>query len=79
MTTPEQEHEQRVRGHALMLLTERWGEWYLIGFDTAEGVFVATHRTTPGKVLTSTSAAQLDRDIADDYAERRVAQVRDIV
>ena len=30
--TPEEEHDDRQRGHELVRLTDRWGEWYRLWY-----------------------------------------------
>jgi hypothetical protein len=61
--TPQEEHEERERGHDLMRLTHRWGEWYRIWFEC--GMWWASR---DGDKLSGDSPAALESLLCDHMA-----------
>jgi hypothetical protein len=64
--TPEEEHEQRQRGHELVCLTDRWGEWYRLWHE--RGLWWAER---DGDKLSGDSPAGLESVLCDHMALRR--------
>jgi hypothetical protein len=61
--TPEEEHEQRQRGHELVRLTDRWGEWYRLWYE--RGLWWAAR---DGDKLSGDSPAALESVLCDHMA-----------
>jgi hypothetical protein len=61
--TPEDEHEARQRGHELVRLTDRWGEWYRLWY--ARGLWWAER---DGDKLSGDSPGALESVLCDHIA-----------
>lgn len=61
--TPEEEHEDRQRGHDLARLTDRWDEWYRIWIE--HGLWWAGR---DGDKLSGDSPAALESVLCDHMA-----------
>jgi hypothetical protein len=61
--TPEEEHEDRLRGHELVRLTDRWGEWYRLWHGN--GLWWAERN---GDKLSGDSPAALETVLCDHMA-----------
>jgi hypothetical protein len=61
--TPEEEHEDRLRGHELVRLTDRWGEWYRLWYGN--GLWWAERS---GDKLSGDSPAALETVLCDHMA-----------
>ena len=64
--TPEEEHEARQRGHDLVRLTDRWGEWYRLWYE--RGLWWAER---DGDKLSGDSPGALESVLCDHMALRR--------
>ena len=64
--TPEEEHEDRLRGHELVRLTDRWGEWYRLWYGN--GLWWAER---DGDKLSGDSPVALEIMPCDHVAIRR--------
>jgi hypothetical protein len=61
--TPEEEHEARLRGHELVRLTDRWGEWYRLWYGN--GLWWAER---DGDKLSGDSPVALETVLCDHMA-----------
>jgi hypothetical protein len=64
--TPEEEHQDRLRGHELGRLTDRWGEWYRLWYGN--GLWWAERN---GDKLSGDSPAALETVLCDHMAMHR--------
>jgi hypothetical protein len=64
--TLEQEHADRQRGHDLVRLTDRWGEWYRLWYGN--GLWWAER---DGDKLSGDSPTALETVLCDHMAMRR--------
>jgi hypothetical protein len=64
--TPEEEHDARQRGHDLIRLTDRWGEWYRLWYE--RGLWWAER---DGDKLSGDSPGALESVLCDHMVLRR--------
>jgi hypothetical protein len=61
--TPKEEHEARQRGHELVRLTDRWGDWYRLSYT--HGLWWAER---DGDKLSGDSPGALESVLCDHMA-----------